>query len=273
VSAAASRSGPAPGRVPPAAEVARSTVAAAPVLLVRTPVASAPVAVAAVAADGALLLLVAETDPLVPAVRTADCGGLVAVVEAQAVTSAPVADRLLATAWLHGALSETTGAARCTAARLLAASCGQDPDAGGRRVADVAPGEAVLRLEVEEVDCVDATTTGAPVRVGAAAWAAARPDPLAAVAQHLVAHLAVGHPGAVAALTALALRARPALAGRRTALVALDRHGLRLRSVTPGGAVDTRLEFDRPADCPGALRHAVAALVDRAAAGPRDCEG
>lgn len=253
------------------AVTARSAVHAAPVLLARAPEADALVTLAAVDAEGALLLLLGESADLVDAVRRAGPSGLVAAVEASAVTSARLPDRVLARAWLSGDLVEVRGAARCVAARLLASRLGPQP--GGRRPRDVAPGEAVLRLAVRHVEVVEG---GSRAVVSIPAWAAAAPDPFCAVAQDLVAHLATGHAGEVGLLAARATRARPELRGRPCALVGLDRSGVVLRAVTAGGAVDVRLDFPEPVGCPGELRLAVAALVAEAAGCPRgvrDCEG
>jgi hypothetical protein len=148
-------------------------------------------------------------------------------------------------------------------------------------VADVAPGETVLRLTVTGGDLVDG-----PVRspVGAAEWRAARLDPVADCSAGLVAHLLTDHPAELAALAPVVAAVLPAPAcppgrSRLPVLVAVDRVGTRWRCATRGGAVDARLDFPAPLEGVAALHAALRGLAVAARAhgcggrpfGLRDC--
>lgn len=274
---------PARVRLHSAAPVVGATALAAVLtatgVLVRSPAATTTVAVTALGPDSDLLLLVPEADPVARAVRGADIGELVVLVEASAVTPAALPDRVLARVWLRGALAEVVGPGRRVAARALAARAGLGPAA--RRVADVAPGEAVLRLAVSGGDLVDG-----PVQspVDLAEWRAARLDPVADCSAGLVAHLLADHPGELAALARVVAPLLPAAAAgpagqpRLPVLVAVDRAGTRWRCASRGGAVDARLDFPEPLDGVAGLHGAMRGLA-AAAAGPggerpcglRDC--
>ena len=257
-----------------AGERARSVVAASPTLHVRSPAADSTVSLAAVDPAGDLLLLVAETDPLASAARTGEVAGLPACAEAAWVSPAPLPDRVLARLWLQGDLAEVAGTDRPLAARELARSAGLA--ARARQVADVAPGETVLRLVVHDVVLVDGPRL-LPVPVQA--WRAAGADPLAVASAGFVAHLVEGHPAELDLLAPLAARALPvSVADRagRPVLVGLDRWGLRWRCASPGGALDVRLDFPRPLDDVAELGSALRGLTAGAGGGccaVRDCDG
>lgn len=252
---------------PAVATTALAAVLTATGVLVRSPAATTTVAVTALGPDRDLLLLVPETDPVARAVRGADIGELVVLVEASAVTPAALPDRVLARVWLRGTLAEVVGPGRRVAARVLAARAGLGPAA--RRVADVAPGEAVLRLAVAGGDLVDG-----PVQspVDLAEWRAARLDPVADCSAGLVAHLLADHPGELAALARVVAPVLPAAAAgparpRLPVLVAVDRTGTRWRSASRGGAVDARLDFPEPLEGVAGLHGALRGLASAAGAG------
>ncbi|MDP9406456.1 MAG: hypothetical protein M3P95_00770 [Actinomycetota bacterium] len=254
-------------------DTALAVVLGATGLLVRSPVVTTTVGLSALDGDGGLLLLTADTAPLVEAVRAADIGGLTAHLEASAVTPAALPDRVLGRAWLEGTLSEVDRATRPFAARTLASRAGLGDR--GRTVVDVAPGEAVLRLAVAGGDLVDGSRWWA---FGAAEWRSARLDPVADCSAGLVSHLQADHSAELALLGALVSRVLPApAAGGVPSLVAVDRRGTRWRSATRGGAVDARLDFPVPvADLRG-MHLALRALLTAAAAEPRrelrECDG
>ena len=254
-------------------DTALAVVLGATGLLVQSPVVTTTVGLSALDGDGGLLLLTADTDPLVEAVRAADIGGLAAHLEASAVTPAALPDRVLARAWLEGTLTEVDRTARPLAARALAGRAGLGDR--GRRVVDVAPGETVLRLAVAGGDLVDGSRWWA---FDAAQWCLARLDPVADCSAGLVAHLLADHPTKLALLGGLVSRVLPAPAsGGVPSLVSVDRTGTRWRSATRGGAVDARLDFPVPvADLQG-LHLALRALLSAADADPcrglRECDG
>ena len=266
----------------PAAAVAATALTAAltaTAVVVRSPAATTTVAVTALGPDHDLLLLVPETDPVAQAVRGADIGELVVLAEASAVTPAALPDRVLARVWLRGTLAEVVGPGRRVAARALAQRAGLGLAA--RQVADVAPGEAVLRLAVAGGDLVDG-----PVQspVDLREWRAARLDPVADCSAGLVAHLLADHAGELAALARVVAPVLPAAATgpagrpRLPVLVAVDRAGTRWRCASRGGAVDARLDFPEPLDglagLPGALRALAAAAAAPGSGRPcrlRDC--
>jgi putative heme iron utilization protein len=115
------------------------------------------------------------------------------------------------------------------------------------------------RLDVETVRYV-----GGYGRMGwveSDVYASAPVDPLAAVADGIVAHMNDDHPDANLAYAR-------ALAGVTDAtsaqLVAVDRLGLELVVTTPAGVVPVRCNFDEPAETADAVRAAVIALLRRA---------
>ncbi|RJK98147.1 hypothetical protein [Vallicoccus soli] len=266
--------GPTPG------ERARTVLRAAPTLVLRLlDGGSGPHPPEALVAGhrldprGAPLLVLADDDPVVEALRAAAAHGLpdvAAVVEGWALVPVPVADRVRGTVRLDGWAEELDGAER---ARLA-------PSLGLGTAPEDLEGWTLVRLDVADVTLADGRGRA---RVAVEDYAAAVPDPLVDDEPQLLEHVAGRHPREVALLAALA----GAVVGgpvHDPVVVGVDRFGLRLR-VAPGGAlpdgradrlvdgraggrvderVDVHLPFAAPLRHPGELAVAVAVLLERA---------
>jgi putative heme iron utilization protein len=115
------------------------------------------------------------------------------------------------------------------------------------------------RLEVDAIRYVGGY--GRMSWIDAAAWAAARPDPVAGFGAGAVEHLNAVHADALL-LMAQVLAGRPT-ATKATA-VGIDRLGLELVAVGPDGPGRVRLAFDEPATTSEAIRAATVTLAKAA---------
>jgi hypothetical protein len=99
--------------------------------------------------------------------------------------------------------------------------------------------------------------------VGAAAYAAAEPDPLAGAAAGIIGHMNADHAEAQVLLCRHA-------AGRpdttEASMSAVDRYGFEMVAVSPAGRAAVRLGFPEPCATPEAVRRAIVAMVTDARA-------
>ena len=163
----------------------------------------------------------------------------------------PLRDPLRAQLWLSGWLTPVHPAARRAAVLAFA---------GTRPVApllDVGRGATLLRLDLAEVVLREGERC---TEVGPQAYAAARPDPLAAVEARMLQHLDRDHPQV---LDLLRSRIPAGDLGPRDVVrpLGLDRFGFRLRIERPAGRCDLRVPFPRPLTCPGQLQAATRQLI------------
>jgi hypothetical protein len=163
----------------------------------------------------------------------------------------PLRDPLRAQLWLSGWLTPVHPAARRAAVLAFA---------GTRPVApllDVGRGITLLRLDLAEVVLREGERC---TEVGPQAYAAARPDPLAAVEARVLQHLDREHPQV---LDLLRSRIPAGDLGPRDVVrpLGLDRFGFRLRIERPAGRCDLRVPFPRPLTCPGQLQAATRQLI------------
>lgn len=163
----------------------------------------------------------------------------------------PLRDPLRAQLWLSGWLTPVRPAARRAAVLAFA---------GTRPVApllDVGRGATLLRLDLAEVVLREGERC---TEVGPQAYAAARPDPLAAVEARVLQHLDRDHPQV---LDLLRSRIPAGDLGPRDVVrpLGLDRFGFRLRIERPAGRCDLRVPFPRPLTCPGQLQAATRQLI------------
>ncbi len=105
--------------------------------------------------------------------------------------------------------------------------------------------------------------------VGAAAYAAAEPDPLAEAAAGIIGHMNADHAEAQVLLCRHA-------AGRpdttEASMSAVDRYGFEMVAVSPAGRAAVRLGFPEPCATPEAVRKAMVAMVNEAR-GPSTAAG
>jgi hypothetical protein len=163
----------------------------------------------------------------------------------------PLRDPLRAQLWLSGWLTPVHPAARRAAVLAFA---------GTRPVApllDVGRGATLLRLDLAEVVLREGERC---TEVGLQAYAAARPDPLAAVEARMLQHLDRDHPQV---LDVLRSRIPAGDLGPRDVVrpLGLDRFGFRLRIERPAGRCDLRVPFPRPLTCPRQLQAATRQLI------------
>ncbi|SES72868.1 DUF2470 domain-containing protein [Geodermatophilus poikilotrophus] len=163
----------------------------------------------------------------------------------------PLRDPQRAQLWLSGWLTPVHPAARRAAVLAFAET---------RPVAallDVGQDVALLRLDVAEVVLREGERR---TEVGPQAYAAARPDPLAAVETRVLQHLDRDHPEV---LELLRSRIPAGDLGPRDVVrpLGLDRFGFRLRIERPAGRCDLRVPFPRPLTCPGQLQAATRQLI------------
>ncbi|MEU1361882.1 DUF2470 domain-containing protein [Micromonospora zamorensis] len=114
---------------------------------------------------------------------------------------------------------------------------------------------ALLDLATAEL-----TVEGRTTSVDPDAFAAARPDPLAAAEADLLCHLDHHHPQTVERLCRL-IPTRHLQDVRQVRPVRLDRHGVVLRLETAGGDRDVRLSFGAPLRHPDQLGAQIEALL------------
>ncbi|HEV7654044.1 MAG TPA: DUF2470 domain-containing protein [Mycobacteriales bacterium] len=242
---------------PTPAERARTTVRLSPYLRVRTPGACAEVDLHGTDPDGSVVLVLAEDNPVVTAVRGAT-GDLPVLVDAADFCPVPVADRVRGRVRLIGWVHEPLPQLR----RELALAAADRDGAGA--LLDIGRGRTVLYVDVVEVHVAGTGTD--PDDIGAVAvlrppdYAAARPDPLAGTEAALLGHLVSGHPAELRRLAALL----PAELRDGAIPVALDRHGLVLRS----RGQDVRIPFGAPVHCARELPARMRELLARAAPAP-----
>ncbi|WP_274530087.1 DUF2470 domain-containing protein [Micromonospora cabrerizensis] len=117
---------------------------------------------------------------------------------------------------------------------------------------------ALLDLATAEL-----TVEGHTISVGPDAFAAARPDPLAAAEADLLCHLDHHHPQAVERLCRL-IPTRHLQGVRQVRPVRLDRHGVVLRLELARGDRDVRLSFGAPLRHPDHLGAEIEALLHQA---------
>ncbi|MGY1722294.1 DUF2470 domain-containing protein [Blastococcus sp. SYSU DS0533] len=122
---------------------------------------------------------------------------------------------------------------------------------------DVGRTARLLRLDLAEVVLGEG---GAGVDVSPQDFAAARPDPLAAIEDDHLRHLAGAH---AEVLELLAARVPAEVVGPAGVVrpLGLDRFGFRLRVERPFGHTDVRVPFARPLTCAGQLGPAVGQLL------------
>ncbi|PRY47612.1 uncharacterized protein DUF2470 [Geodermatophilus tzadiensis] len=200
----------------------------------------------ATTANGQVLVLVPADGEVAGAVQErADVSALLMVSDRAPV---PLRDPVRATLWLSGWLTPVPVADR-TAAALAFAEV--RPEGA---LLDVGGAAALLRLDLAEVVLREG---GGCTEVSPAGFAAARPDPLAAVEAGVLQHLERDHPDVLAVL-----RSRVAVGpGEVVRPLGVDRFGYRLRVERPGGHRDVRVPFPRPLTCPGQLRAATSQLL------------
>jgi len=185
----------------------------------------------AVEADGSVLLLVPRETAAIVLTARDDVAAVLHLVD---VAPVAVPHRVRAHCWLAGWLTIPTGADAEAAAELLGEAA-VDPTGSPRAC-------AIVRLEAGEVLVDDLWGTG---HVEPDEYGDAAPDPLAGHEAELLQHLHNAHAEDLARLAALAgTPAHP----DRVAPVALDRHGIRLRTGGPDRTCDVRFEFDAPVD-------------------------
>jgi uncharacterized protein DUF2470 len=163
----------------------------------------------------------------------------------------PLRDPLRAQLWLSGWLTPVHPAARQAAVLAFAETRPVAP------LLDVGRGTTLLRLDVAEVVLREGERC---TEVGPQAYAAARPDPLAAVEARMLQHLDRDHPEV---LDLLRSRIPAGELGPRDVVrpLGLDRFGFRLRIERPAGRCDLRVPFPRPLTCPGQLQSATRQLI------------
>lgn len=239
-------------RIPSPAERARTAVRLSPFLRVRTPGAGGDVDLHGTDPDGSVVLVVPDDAPVVAAVRRAG-GEAPVLLDAADLCPVPVPDRVRARVRLVGWVHEPPPQLR----RELALVAADREDAGA--LLDIGNGRTVLYVDVAEVLFVDGggdlDEVGSVTFVATADYAAARPDPLSGTEAALLGHLLHGHPAELARLAQLL----PEPLAAAAVPVALDRHGLVLRS----GTIDVRLEFGRPVSCPRELPGQMRELLAR----------
>jgi putative heme iron utilization protein len=120
---------------------------------------------------------------------------------------------------------------------------------------------AFWRLAIEELRYVGGF--GHMSWVTADRYAAATPDPLAETAGDVIAHMNDDHQDA----NLLYVQRLAGLSDATEAtMVGIDRYGVTLQAVTPGGPRQARVPFESPLTGPDDARPAVVALVQRARA-------
>ena len=163
----------------------------------------------------------------------------------------PLRDPLRAQLWLSGWLTPVHPAVRRAAVLEFAETRPVGP------LLDVGRGTTLLRLDLAEVVLREGERC---TEVGPQAYAAARPDPLAAVEARVLQHLDRDHPEV---LDLLGSRTPAGELGPGDVVrpLGLDRFGFRLRIERPAGRCDLRVPFPRPLTCPGQLQAATRQLI------------
>ncbi len=214
------------------------------------------------AADGSPLLLMPTSSPVVQALRHAP--DLPATLQVTDLTSAPLADRIRGTAWLHGWVTEVPAESRRESA-IRVSRLHPRPDLldVGVRIPTEDQEWTILSLEVAEVhlsdlwgDCV----------VESEDYASAVPDPFVAVEPTLISHLDACHREELNSLFQHRFGGVSPVPVIRA--VGLDRFGLRVRCFAPGPSgpapFDLRFPFPEPATDLASLRRAYGLLFQAA---------
>jgi putative heme iron utilization protein len=116
-----------------------------------------------------------------------------------------------------------------------------------------------FRLEISAIRYIGGYGRMSWVEPGA--WREATPDPLAAHAAGILAHMNEDHAAALAAYARAFTRARDA---EEAVMTAIDRYGFEISVTTPDGKRPARLAFDAPIGTPEDARAALVGLVKRA---------
>jgi hypothetical protein len=187
-----------------------------------------------VRADGSAVLLLADDEPLLGAIRGGD-GGFTAMLELADRAPVDLREPVRGLLWVTGRLwLPDPDSARRFALQVADA----DPDP---RLLALGHGATLVRMHPDFAVLSDAE--GSAV-LAPAELAAARPDPFCRVEHPVLAHLESHHPQLLDGLTAhlpAALRDRT---DSRVRPLGLDRFGLRLRVETPFRDHDVRLAWE-----------------------------
>ncbi|MGY1738391.1 DUF2470 domain-containing protein [Geodermatophilus sp. SYSU D00684] len=208
----------------------------------------------ATTAAGQVLVLVPADGEVAAALEAAPDRDVSALLMVSDRAPVPLRDPVRATLWLAGWLTPVPEVDRRAAAVAFAEV---RPEGA---LLDVGTSATLLRLDLAEVVLREGD---ACAEVSPGEFAAARPDPLAAVEARMLQHLDRDHPDVLAVL-----RSRvPAGPGETVRPLGVDRFGYRLRVERPGGHRDVRVPFPRPLTCPGQLRAATSQLLRALRAG------
>ena len=97
--------------------------------------------------------------------------------------------------------------------------------------------------------------------IEAAAWASARPDPIAPYAEGILAHMNADHPDTIVAYCKSLTRATDTTAA---VMSGVDRYGFDMSATTGSGPRPIRLAFSREVGTPDQVREEMVALARRA---------
>jgi hypothetical protein len=206
-----------------------------------------------VRADGSAILVLADAEPVLERVRSAERSGLPVMLELADRAPVDLRKPVRGLLWITGWLTVPDPA---SARRLAVHVADVRPHPA---LLDVGSGSTLVRLVPGSVVLADAEGTAALTPIG---LAAARPDPFARIETHVLGHLEQAHPEVFSLLT----RHLPP-----TLRDAPDGCGLRLRVETPGRDHDVRLAWQRDALTQQELRTQLRLLVDADSAGVNIC--
>ena len=240
---------PSVAAAPERARTVATRTAAALCLAGRDP--SRPIAHATTAA-GQVLVLVPADGEVAAALEAAPDRDVSALLMVSDRAPVPLRDPVRATLWLSGWLTPVPEADRRAAAVAFAEVRPEEA------LLDVGGAATLLRLDLAEVVLREG---GGCAEVSPDDWAAARPDPLAAVEARMLRHLDGDHPEVLALLGTAVARGGVPAAGERVRPLGLDRFGYRLRVEGVTAHRDVRVPFPRPLTCAGQLQQATAQLL------------
>jgi hypothetical protein len=215
-----------------------------------------------VRADGSAILVLADAEPVLERVRSAERSGLPVMLELADRAPVDLRKPVRGLLWITGWLTVPDPA---SARRLAVHVADVRPHPA---LLDVGSGSTLVRLVPGSVVLADAEGTAALTPIG---LAAARPDPFARIETHVLGHLEQAHPEVFSLLTRHlppTLRDAP---DARVRPLGVDRCGLRLRVETPGRDHDVRLAWQRDALTQQELRTQLRLLVDADSAGVNIC--